>query len=74
MHIKQLIHLRNAFKFIRDTDSTMFVSSDMNDAVLNTMQEHQMIPTNATVSKDSDKISISIIMAVYDIIFFSFFK
>ena len=74
MHIKQLIHLRNAYKFIRDIDSTMFVSSDMNDAVLNTMQEHQMIPTNATVSKDSDKISISVIMAVYGIIFFSFFK
>ena len=29
-----------------------------------TMQEHQTITTNATVSKDSDKISISVIMAV----------
>ena len=37
------------------------------------MQEHQTIPTNATVSKDSDKISISVIMAAYEI-FFSFFK
>ena len=37
------------------------------------MQEHQTIPTNATVSKDSDKISISVIMAVYEIIFFFFF-
>ena len=27
------------------------------------MQEHQTIPTNATVSKDSDTISISVIMA-----------
>ena len=32
------------------------------------MQEHQTIPTNATVSKDSDKISICVIMAVYEII------
>ena len=36
------------------------------------MQEHQTIPTNATVSKDSDMISISVIMAVYEIIFFHF--
>ena len=33
------------------------------------LQEHQTIPTTATVSKDSDKISISVIMAVYEIIF-----
>ena len=39
-----------------------------------TMQEHQTIPTNATVSKDSDKISISVIMAVYEIIFFFHFS
>ena len=37
------------------------------------MQEHQTIPTNATVLKDSDTISISVIMAVYEV-FFSFFK
>ena len=36
------------------------------------MQEHQMIVTNATVSKDSDMISISVIIAVYEIIFFVF--
>ena len=36
------------------------------------MQEHQTIPTNATVSKDSDTISISVIMAVYEIFFFIF--
>ena len=41
---------------------------------MNTMQEHQTIPTNATVSKDSDKISISVIMAVYEIIFFFMFQ
>ena len=41
--------------------------------VIYTTQEHQTIPTNVTVSKDSDKISISVIMAVYEI-FFSFFK
>ena len=35
----------------------------------NTMQEHQTIPTNATVSKDSDTISMRVIMAVYEIIF-----
>ena len=39
-----------------------------------TLQEHQMIPTNATVSKDSDKLSISVIMAVYENFFFTFFK
>ena len=33
-----------------------------------TMQEHQTILTNATLSKDSDTISISVIMAVYEII------
>ena len=38
------------------------------------MQGHQTIPTNGTISKDSDTISISVIMAVYEIIFFSFFK
>ena len=38
------------------------------------MQEHQTIPTNATVSKDSDKISFSVIMAVYEIIFFFIFQ
>ena len=44
------------------------------NAYHHTMQEHQTIPTNETVSKDSDKISISVIaMAVYEI-FFSFFK
>ena len=32
-------------------------------------RNHQAIPTNATVSKDSDTISISIIMAVYEIFF-----
>ena len=37
-----------------------------------TMQEHQTIPTNATVSKNSDTISISVIMAVYEIFFFIF--
>ena len=38
------------------------------------MQEHQTIPTNATVLKDSNKISISVIMAVYEIIFFYIFQ
>ena len=38
----------------------------------NTMQEHQTILTNATVSKDSDIISISVMMAVYKIFFFIF--
>ena len=38
------------------------------------MQEHQTIPTNATVSKDSDTISISVIMAVYEIIFIFIFQ
>ena len=38
------------------------------------MQEHQAIPTNATVSKDSDKISISVVMAVYEIFFFFHFS
>ena len=33
------------------------------------MQEYQTIPTNATALKDSDKISISVTMAVYEIIF-----
>ena len=36
------------------------------------MQEHQMILTNAAVSKDSDTISISVIIAVYEIFFFHF--
>ena len=36
------------------------------------MQEHQTIATNAKVSKDSDKISICVIMAVYEIFFFHF--
>ena len=39
-----------------------------------TMQEHQTILINATVSKDSDMISISVIMAVYEIIFFYIFQ
>ena len=38
------------------------------------MQEHHTIPTNATVSKDSDTISISVIMAVYEIIFIFIFQ
>ena len=38
------------------------------------MQEHQTIQTNTTVSKDSDTISISVIMAVYEIIFFFILK
>ena len=38
------------------------------------MQVVQTIPTNATVSKDSDKISISVIMAVYEIIVFYIFQ
>ena len=37
-----------------------------------TLQEHQSIPTNATVSKNSDTISISVIMVVYEIFFFHF--
>ena len=41
---------------------------------MDTMQEHQMILTNATLSKDSDTISISVIMAVYEIIFFYIFQ
>ena len=41
---------------------------------MDTMQEHQMILTNATLSKDSDTISISVIMAVYEIIFFFNFQ
>ena len=36
-----------------------------------TLQEHQRIRTNATVSKDSD---FSILMVVYEIFFFTFFK
>ena len=36
-----------------------------------TLQEHQRIRTNATVSKDSD---LSVLMVVYEIIFFTFFK
>ena len=39
-----------------------------------TLQEHQTIPTNVTVSNDSDTISISVIMAVYEIFFFFFFQ
>ena len=39
---------------------------------MDTMQGHQMILTNATLSKDSDTISISVIMAVYEIFFFHF--
>ena len=39
-----------------------------------TLQEHQTIPTNVTVSNYSDTISVSVIMAVYEIIFFLFFK
>ena len=38
------------------------------------MPEHQTIPTNASVSKDSDTISISVIMAVYEIIFIFIFQ
>ena len=34
-----------------------------------TLQEHQWILTNVTVSKDSDTISISVLMAVYEIFF-----
>ena len=37
------------------------------------MQEHQTIPTNVTVSKDSDTISISVI-TVYEIFFFFHFS
>ena len=39
-----------------------------------TLQEHQWILTNATISKDSDMISISVTMAVYEIIFFFIFQ
>ena len=38
------------------------------------MQEHHTITTNATVSKDSDTISISVKMAVYEIIFIFIFQ
>ena len=38
-------------------------SHGLKNVTCNTMQEHQTIPTNATVSKDSDTISISVIMA-----------
>ena len=38
------------------------------------MQEQQTMLTNATVSKDSDKISISVIMAVYEIFFLNIFQ
>ena len=40
------------------------------DGFLCTLQEHQTIPTNATISRDSD---FGVIMAVYDI-FFTVFK
>ena len=43
-------------------------------SIHDTLQEHQRILTNATVSKDSDTISISDIMAVYEIIFFFIFQ
>ena len=36
-----------------------------------TLQEHQKIRTNATVSKDSD---FSVLMVVYERIFYTFFK
>ena len=36
-----------------------------------TLQEHQRILTNATVSKNSD---FSVLIVVYEIIFFTFFK
>ena len=49
-------------------DSDKFESKEIKSwSYLFTMQEHQMIPTNATVSKDSDTISISVRMAVYEI-------
>ena len=53
---------------IQWVDNKIF--KDFLEFLYHTMQEHQTIPTNATVSKDSDKISISVIMAVYEIIFF----
>ena len=33
---------------------------------IHTLQEHQQILTNVTISKDSDTISISVILAVYE--------
>ena len=41
------------------------------DTIIHTLQEHQRIRTNATVSKDSD---FSVLMVVYEIFFFTFFK
>ena len=42
--------------------------------ICNTMQEHQRNLTNATISSNSDMISISFIMVVYEINFFSIFQ
>ena len=56
------------------TSSMAAVAASPTCCYKDTMQEHQTIPTNATASKDSDKISISVIMAGYEIISFYIFQ
>ena len=52
--------------------SVMFLSNNVCTMSYHyTLQEHQRNLTNATISSISDTISISFIMVVYEIIFFS---